>query len=201
MPQKQFPFESAGPNRLGISYKGYYKDFVITLDGKTIGTLPDDKELIKGRIYTLPDKSKLSVKLIKRDAYELEILRNGKPLPGSASDPKQILRTASFFVFFLGGLNLLIGLAVMAFDYQFLSQISAGKYSVMLGSLMCLLGLLVIKRSRIALALAIGLFLFDGLIGFISSGNHSGFAILGARIIFILPCFQGFKAINELKKQ
>ncbi|MGL4369423.1 MAG: hypothetical protein ACRCUT_07110, partial [Spirochaetota bacterium] len=77
MPKTQYILEKSAGKRLEISYTGYYKNVQIIFDGALLDTIENEKELKKGRTYTLMDKTILSVKLVKKDAYVLEILHNG----------------------------------------------------------------------------------------------------------------------------
>lgn len=200
MPSIKYSLEKNGPKRIEIAYTGYYKNLVITFDGKIIKNIAEEKELKAGVGLKLPDKSSFSIKLDKKD-MELVVLRNGMPLPGSATDPETIFKTSCGFIFFLGGLNIIIGLAVFIFEIEFLSQAGMGGYSILAGVVMCVLGYFVTKKSRIALAAAVGLFILDGVLNTIlaQAGPRTNFAVLGARIIFIMPVLRGFKAIKELK--
>ena len=204
MPKINYTLEKSAGKRLEISYTGYYKDVQIIFDGTLIDTIENEKELKKGRSYTLKDKTVLHVQLVKKEVFVLEILHNGVPLPGSATDPLQILKLAYSFIYFLGILNIAIGLCSVIFKFEFLNQIGASAYSIAGGILMFALGYCVFKQSRLALATAIGIFILDGILGmyFMSQqGIQPSLIGIGARIVFIIPCFQGFKAIKQIKEK
>ena len=102
IPKQSYSLEEKGPKRLEVSWKGIWKKFTVTLDGNVIGTMEGQKEINKGREYPLPDGSLLKVQLVQKlAAVELQVLRNGKPLPGSASDPEQRFKTAYQIIFFI----------------------------------------------------------------------------------------------------
>jgi hypothetical protein len=54
MPKKSFPFEQGGMERVTISWKTFWKNFTIEFDGNIVGTIPNQKELQKGRTIELP---------------------------------------------------------------------------------------------------------------------------------------------------
>lgn len=150
MPSKQFAVEKSGPKRLGISYKGFYKNFVITFDGKTIGTINDDKKLEKGMTFTLPDNSVLSVRLIKEDKYMLEILRNEVPIPGSATHPVVLMKVALMFSLPCGLFSLIFGIGGTVFGIRLFSELSFGWASVIGGVLTLLFSISLIHKIRVS---------------------------------------------------
>ena len=199
MPSKQFTIDSSGIKRLEISYKGYYKNFTVAVDGKPLGTILNDKELEKGKSFSLPDKSVLDFKLIKQ---ELVILKNGKPLPGTAADPVEILKVTSFFIMFLGGINVCAGLLEILFTFSFLTEAGIGIFSIAVGVIVTALGYFVKRKSIIALTIAIAILCADILFTFIfgiSVNSRPDIAVIGAKVILLLPCLRGFKAIKALK--
>ena len=49
MPKQTFAFESGGPKRLVIEWKGMFKNTTITVDGVQLATIPDQKALVAGK--------------------------------------------------------------------------------------------------------------------------------------------------------
>jgi hypothetical protein len=205
MPTQRYALESGGPERLEVSWKGVYKNFTIKLDDKVIGSLSGQKELKAGQDFTLPDGSVLHAQLIQKlSGAELQILRNGEPLPGSAADPEQRLKVAYGIVFFLAGLNIVLGLIATLFQIEFLQAAGISIGSVVFGLIFLALGFLVKRGSAIALLIAIVLFALDGVLGLvfaIMGGFNPSIAGIVARIILIIPMVQGVGAIRALKQQ
>src|SRR5439155_14599717 len=112
MQKKSYALEKGGSKRLELSWSGMWKNFTICLDGNQIGSVASKKELTAGREFLLGDGSTLRVQLGKTFliAPELQVLRDGKPLPGSASDPAQQLGVSYGTIFFVGGISILLGL-------------------------------------------------------------------------------------------
>ncbi len=85
MPKKVFYLDKEKTEAIKLSWGFYFKNLTITKDEQPIGQVSNAKELKEGRAFTLPDGKTLSVQL-KRTGLgrELEILINGKPVPGEA---------------------------------------------------------------------------------------------------------------------
>jgi hypothetical protein len=205
MPRQSYSLEENGPKRLEVSWKGIWKKFTVTLDGNVIGTMEGQKELKKGREYPLPDESLLKVQLVQKlAAVELQVLRDGKPLPGSASDPEQRFKTAYQIIFFIAGLNLVLGLISELLEVEFLLSLGLGIGSVFFGLVFLGLGFWVRTGSLVGLILTIVIFGLDGVLGFysaIDAGFEPGLGGIFARIILLIPMIQGVGAIRELEKK
>jgi len=205
MPKQMYALEPGGPKQLEISWKGMWKDFTVKFNDQVIGTLSGQKELKAGQPFTLPDGSALSVQLVQKFfSAELQVLRNGQPLPGSSSDPASRLKNAYGIVFFVAGLNIVLGLIATLFQVEFLWAIGIGFFSIIFGLVFLLLGFFVKKRSLIALILAIVIFALDGILGLVFSvmaGVEPGIGGLLARVFLIIPMVQGIPAIRALKQR
>ena len=198
MPKQEFSFEKGGPKRLVLSWKGVWKDFTITLDGQEIGKMNGQKELKQGGEYTLPDGSNLKVHLVQKySGAELQILKDGEPLPGSASDPEQKFKVAYGIIFFIAGLNLLIGLLGLVFQSDFFFEMGWGLYQMIFGLVFLGLGFWARTKSSIALIIATAIFALDALLIFFSGGFN--FAWILIRVLLIIPMYQGIGAVKQLE--
>ncbi|MBN2002272.1 MAG: hypothetical protein JXA21_02850 [Anaerolineae bacterium] len=202
MPKRLYALEPGGKKRLEISWKAMQQQFTVSLDGNQIGVIPDQKALIRGQEMTLPDRSTLKIQLVSRlmDS-ELQILRDGRPLPGSGSDPETKWKAAYGIVYLVAGLNLVLGILVTFFNIEFLQGIGISIGSVIFGVILAVLGFFTQRKSTVALILAVVIFTIDGIGGFIisaSQGSSASASGLVARIFLILPMIQGIKAIKEL---
>lgn len=85
MPREEYPLIPSGPKRLEISWENpfarYDKNITISIDDQVVGTVPRREHLEAGREFSLPDGSVLNVRL--GDDGELQLLRDGQPLPGT----------------------------------------------------------------------------------------------------------------------
>lgn len=207
MAKKSYVFEEGGPKRLEVSWKGnYYVDTTVSLDGNVLGVIPDQRALKNGQEYRLIDGSVIRVQLIKKFyATELHVLRNGQPLPGSASDPVALLKNACIMVYLIAGLNLVLGLINVVFNVQFLRDFyGMGIGSVVYGLVFLVLGFFVQRRSNVALILAIALFALDAIAGMVlgaAQGYNPGIGGLFVRVALLIPMVQGVGAIKTLKMQ
>ncbi len=205
MPKQSYALEAGGEKRLEISWKPFWKDITVTLDGNSIGTIPNQKALTSGQEFRLPDGTALKVQLVSRvTSTELQVLRNGQPPPGSASDPQIRLKYAYWVVYFVAGLNLVLGLISFLFNVEFLQQIGIGFGSILFGLVFLVLGFFTQRKSMVALILAIVIFALDGLAGLFLSAAQGGIPGIGglfARILLLIPMIQGIGAIKALKQK
>ena len=205
MPKQAFALERDGPKRLEVSWKGRWKDVAIQLDGETIGTIPGQKELSAGQEFQLPDGSILTVQLIKKlTAVELQLLRDGQPLPGSATDPETMLKGAYVILFFIAGLNIVLGSIAYLFQAETLQRMGMGFYSIIFGVVFLVLGRFVRRRSLAALVIAIVIFVLDSILSFVLAGSQgytSNVVEMVARAFLLLPMIQGIGAIRAIKEQ
>jgi hypothetical protein len=203
MPKQSFALETGGEKRLEISWKGLYKDVTVSLDGNSVGIIPNQKALSAGQEFRLIDGSTIKVQLVsKLISTEMQVLRNGQPLPGSSSDPQARLKTAYGVVYFIAGLNLVLGFVSFLFNVEFLQQIGIGFSSIVSGLVFLVLGFFVQRKSTIALILAIILFALDGILGVVlaaSQGYNPGAGGIIARIFLLIPMVQGVGAIKAVK--
>jgi hypothetical protein len=205
MPKQTYALEKDGPKRLEVSWKGAWKNVTVQLDGTPVGTIPDQKALSAGQRFELPDGSTLSLQLVKKFyTTELQILRNGQPLPGSASDPEAQVKGAYSIVFFVAGLNVVLGLVAVLFQVEFLQQVGIGAFSIGFGLVFLALGFFVMRGSLVALIIAIVIFALDAILGFvltISGGGTPNIGGIVARVFLLIPMVQGVSAMRALKSE
>ena len=205
MPKQKYALEERGEKRLEISWKALWKDTTIKLDGNPVGVIPNQKELTAGKTFKLPDGSKLSIQLVRKfSAAELQLLRNGQPLPGSATDPVFKHKLAYGVVYFIAGLNLVLGLVATLFQVEFLYTMGIGLPSILFGLVFLALGFFVMRLSTLALILASIIFALDGILGIVltvAAGYSPGIVGIIARIFLLIPMVQGIGAIREIQKK
>ncbi|MFN8443150.1 MAG: hypothetical protein U0175_20415 [Caldilineaceae bacterium] len=203
MAKQRFALEVNGPKRLEISWGMFWRNITIRLDDQIIGTVPSRKELSQGYDIFLPDTSLLNIKFARTFiTQELQVLRNGQPLPGSASDPQSRVNAAANVIFFIAGLNIVVGLIALFFQVDFLLAYGLGIESIITGLIYAILGFFVKRKSLAALVIAIILFVLDGAFGLVTAvevGANPGSMVI-ARIVLLIPMLQGFSAIRNLKK-
>jgi len=200
-PIKRYPLEIGGPIRVHILWNRRFTDTRVIVDGLSLLTVHSRAELREGRSVDLQDGSRLGVKLARAAFfYEFQVTRNGFPLPDSDSHPETILKSAYRLIFFIAGMSILFGLAATLSQAESLQQV-AGPWSVGTGIVLLLLGLLVRKRSAVALGLVIGLLVLDALSTL--ADPQASLSLLGiiTRVFFLAIMARGFGAIRVLKER
>jgi hypothetical protein len=207
MPKKLLSLEKNGPKRLEITWRGMWNDFTVKLDGETVITAHGSGDVKAGKEATLPDGSLLNVRLQTGFGNAgLVILRNGVPLPGSSTDPESLVKTAGGIVYFIAGLNALLGVIAYVFDVAFLKE-NVGYGAFGIAALFGVLGYFTMKRSAAALWAAIVIYGLDGIVtlGYQFSeaapGHTPNFGFIFMRVIFLMAMFRGTKAMGELSKE
>jgi len=200
----KYALEKGGPKRLEISWKGSWKEFAIRLDGNVIGTIGDVENLKAGQEFILEDGSNLKVQLTRSFIFpHLQIYKDDWPVHSHGLKPAQMLSYVYKLIFFFGGMNLALGLSGTLFHATLGNLPPAGLLSVLLGGLFLVLGFLVIRRSTIALAIAMAILTLDVILTIFFPPNLPRFAlVIGIvfRILILLVMVQGFGAVKALKQ-
>ena len=221
MPKRKYALERGGDKSLEIFWEGNWKNTTVRLNGNLIGAIPNKKELGTGQLFQLPDGTALRVQLVNN---ELRVLRNDKPLPGSSSDPAAKLAQSFGIIYFIAGLNIVLGFIALIFQVGFLQTLGFGIISVAIGFIFLVLGFFTQRRSLIALIIALIIYSLDtvlvlfslfNIVLVLSGGFNTGFLLIAdilqrtapwigwiiIRIGFLMGMGQGVGAINELKKE
>lgn len=205
MPRSGYALEPGGPKRLELSWGAFFssKKFVVTLDGNVIAEAHSFSALKQGLSAELPDGSTLSITLKTGIAQnELEVLRDGRPLPGSPTDPQQLIKLAAGVVFLLAAVNFLLGVLGLIVESAFLEQFAG--VGIVIGIIYAVCGLFTMRRSRIALGIAMALYFADGaltLTSVLEAHGSPGIGGIIVRVLLLLAMARGFKAIGELKAE
>jgi hypothetical protein len=204
MPKRSFAIEAGAPKRLDISWGGLWRNFIVTFDGRQVGQVETGRQLRKGARFILPDGSQLQAQLVWAGLTELRLLRNGVPLPGSATDPEQLVKVAVTIINFAAAVNAGLGICSLFFPVDFLVQPGAsGIPFIVFGVFFGALGYMVdVKRSTLALSIAIALLAADGvglLLTATDAGQPPSFIGLLSRIIFIFLMVRGLRALRLLQ--
>jgi hypothetical protein len=198
-----YTLDPENPKRLDISYKMFWRGATVYLDGKEIGTAPGKRELTQGQEFKLPDGSVLKLRLVQSlMGSELRILRNGQPIPGSASHPETTVKTAYWVLFLIGALGILFGGVGLGLHVDMLGEMGITNYSIGLGVVFIILGFMVRRHSLPALYAGIALYALDTVLGLVLTARSGGtpgiFNILFRGLIF-MPLVQGVGALRTLK--
>jgi hypothetical protein len=162
MTKMKYALERGGDKPLEISWKGNYKNVEVRLKGNLIGEILSKKELFTGQIFQLPDGTTLKVQLTRTwGMKELLLLRNDKPLPGSASDPVFMNTQSSGSIYFIAGANIVLGLFAYFSKIEFMQTLGISIFSVAIGFIFLVLGFFTQRRSRLALMVALIIYSLD----------------------------------------
>lgn len=204
MPSKTYAFERGGHERVGVTWEGAFKDLTLTLDGSSLASFTTADELATPKAFPLPDGSRLEISIAKIGPFpELRLSRDGEPLPGSSGDPQTQLDAAANVLLAVGALSAILGVFAAVLDITMLKAMGVGWASVLGGAVYAGLATLVKKRSSLALAIAVMVFVLDGVMMFVAAAKMSASPPIGgviARVFFLLPMLRGFGAIRELNK-
>ena len=202
MAEKGFALEPGESPRLAISFGGGFKDLAISFDGRPVASYDDPKQLKQPQRVALPDGSALKVQLESPFLIpELRLTRDGEPVPGSSGDPAARHAAAWQMVLAVAGLNVVVGLLVETTGADFLRSIGAGWPSVLSGIVYGVLAWFVRARSRVALGIAVALFILDGVFVLIGAAQATGSPPVGgliARAFLLVPMLRGFPALQAL---
>jgi hypothetical protein len=203
MPVQTYTLDPDNPKRLSIENNAFWRGATIYLDGREIGRVPGKRELTQGQEFKLPDGSVLKVRLTQSLlGSELHILRNGKPIPGSATHPETVVKSAYWALYLIGFIGILFGVAARLFHLNMLGEMGIADYSIGLGAVLIVLGFLVRRHSLPALYAGIALYAADTVLGLVLTAQTGGtpgiFNILFRGLLFI-PLIQGVGALRTLK--
>lgn len=185
MPSKSYPLGQG--STVNLRWRGIWKDFVVSVDGYELGRMNGQREVANGGRWSLADGSTLEVKLQTGfGGGGLNISRNGVPLSGSVSDPKTAMKSAAGIVFFIAGLNTVLGLVAELGQVQLLLELGLGWTAVAFGVVFAGLGFATLRGSVVALWIAIVLFGADALLGLVESGGQPAVGGLVFRVFLIV---------------
>ena len=177
MGKQAFALELGGPKDVELEWGATFGSLVARYQGQEVGRAASKRELVEGVQYALPDGSRLRIKLVKESFNTgLDVSRDGVHLPGSRSDPDTLIKQAVYTVYFVAGLSSLVGAVVVA-----TGDLESGIASLIMGAIFGVLGFLTMRRSIVALGLATGLYLVDGLItiaGTLGAGKPNLFGLV-----------------------
>lgn len=176
----------------------------VLLDRSMLGTLSGEEAQLTGRVFPLPDGSTLKVQLVYS---QVQVLRNGQALLPTSINPAATqkldlppktmgrFRAACGGVFFIGGVNVLLGIVFAFSQSQALAQQVPPVGLIIVGGIFLLLGFFVARKSSVALGIAIAIYSLDGLLSLLQ-GNFTSIVF---HIVLIVWMARGFAAIRALR--
>jgi hypothetical protein len=196
MPTQNYPLRRGAQDRLEVSYDKGWKNITLRLDGDVLGAYASKADLKEPQTFSLADGSTLKV-VFKRG---LDLRLNGQALPGSTHDPLKYLNNAYGATYFIGGLNLLVGIVKLVTQADWLPV--SGPVLAVMGIIYLALGYGIQRRSLIALVAATVLYTLDTVLLLVTQLQGGSIGTFSAvRIVLLIALFQGFQAISALKKE
>ncbi len=203
MPKRQFAFEEGGPKRVEVEKPVFRSETVVRLDGRELGRLRGAKEHKAGAEWTLEDGSVLSVKLVANAiSRELHVLRNGRPLPGSASDPVRLVRQGAYVLYLVAAFTALFALYPLVVRSDEPDSLATAVGMLVEAGLFGVLGLFTLRRTVWAPALGTALYAGEGLYDLVqslSTGGRPGNIIV--RLLFTIILVRAFQSALTLKRE
>jgi len=203
MPTHKYPLNFGSPEKITISWKGYYKDIVISFNGKIIAEFGSKSELIDFVTIPISDNQEIKVRIKKNP----EILLDGNHLPGSSGDSIFRVRNAYLALYIYGIINLFTGsilIGIARLDHVLL----LGNISIILGFIFIILGILAQRANKIGIIIAIFLLLghiisliiipTDGEVR-IGGGGYGGIVLSSIILFFQLMALPNLKRYRYLK--
>lgn len=224
MPQQEFALGIPEASHVRICWnfnqemETDWDNIVVLLDQTVLGRIANRQELVAGRKFSLPDLSVLNVQLF---GGELEVDRDGEPLPllggnvvrrsrpvfspSSIPSTKMLLqwRLAYCAIFFIGGVNILMGFLLTQIQNQsdlYPSSNTPLVLGLLLGGVFLLLGIFVVRKSRAALDIAITLYAIDALIALVQL-NRPGVAFHAILLAFMVTGERALRRIREMDER
>jgi hypothetical protein len=203
MPKIKYAIGKGGSKRLEISWKGNFTEFTIRLDGNLIGSINDREQLEAGQEFHLEDGSSIKIQLPRRSILSYpQVLINSQTIHPSGLEPTKRLSNAYKLIFILAGANLAVGI-ILLYRTGLQKYFALSLRSLVAGGIFLLLAFLVMRRSIIALAAAVGILNIDLILAVIFPPELPKFILIAAvvfRIFILLVMIQGFGAIKALKQ-
>lgn len=200
MPVKTFALEPGGPSRLALHWKPFWRNTRVELDGQPLGVIPNQRALKDGIVFQLPNGEPLRIQMTRGMAPELQLSVAGRPLPGSAADPQQRIKTAAQILWFIAGLNLLLGVISLFVENELLATLAAGWPTIATGALYLVLGFLARRGARVAVIAGIALLVVDTIL-VLSAGDAPGSGGTVARVFLIIGLAQALPAMKPVRAE
>lgn len=117
-------------------------------------------------------------------------------------DPAQQLKTTYGLIFFIGTVNIGVGILTSLFHIDVLHRLGLNPSIILIGIIYVILGNFVRQKSMAALIVVIGLFILDSIFSMKSVYEKMATLPTGTlilRIFFLAILIQGLKAIKKLR--
>jgi hypothetical protein len=206
MPSKTYYLDSTRTDAITANWGFFYRNFTVSYAGQELMATDPDAKIAKGRHYLLPDGRVFTAQLIENSyPQHLELLIDGRPVPGSGTDPREQVKQAWYLLLVLGVLNIGLGLLTEFGQLEALRQLGLGWGSLVEGVAFVALGWLGYFRSSApAFTTAFVLLVLDGIVSIGSAVATSHSPAVGGlfmRLFFCVIVFRAMKAARQLRNE
>ena len=154
----KYPFERGGKNRIHFAVDSYFKNGVLKLDGNEIWRFNSEEEFKQGTVLTLPDNSRLEVRLSQKPDTgrpAIYIARNDEPLPKSNFDEQSNFGETQNFLRVIAAAYLIGGLASLLVTTGFVVSWTGGSIASLIAGIL-LLGITFLPNDKKQMAFLAG---------------------------------------------
>ncbi len=194
----KYPLTEGQPKRLEIDLRLRDLGASVRLDGEKIYQIKDQRTFKNGVGISLQDGSLLKMKL---HGFNIEIDRDGKPIPGSMYDPNVTLDVVVFIFALLAIQYVASGLTLAVPHISIESYTPYGNSTAYVALVYAVMGLCILFKSKIIAVLSIVFCVIEGLVFLLlmNPATLSGVAnILYIRCVIVI-CLLPF--INQSKSE
>ncbi len=206
MPTKRYALIQGEPKDLEVRWHLLQRQIKLSYLGKELfaGSLADPR-LQQGLTLVLAEGKELLIKQQRQGIFaELELSFQGKPLPGSDSDPERKIAAGWSLLYLIGFFNLLFGFLAVVVKLSFLQNLGVNSYALVLGILYIVLAFFTQKGHALALLVGMLLYLGDGTLSlYLAVSTKAGIPYGGlvVRLLFLLFMYRAFRAFSQLRKK
>lgn len=190
---------------LTASWNKNWSNFQLRYQDEVVCSFATKKELVAGRQFVMPDGHLLSVRLKGGLEQELELLRDGLPLPIKSVHPRSNGRTVFHLAILLGILNIASGIVALITQSDLMLSIGFGYGSVAIGAAYFLLACGIRHFFSLAFYAISALIMLDLVLLFVITETREGptspVSGMFIKLFLVYAYIKGAGAMARLKSQ
>jgi hypothetical protein len=204
-----FYLDQERTKKLVVRPRLFWKNTEVLYNNVLLDTIPTKDDLRAGRVYEPEPGMQVRVSLLKQGFSSpemIDVLVNGKPLPGAASDPDTGINAAFATMLVLGVINGIIGIISFFNSEGSFAGKEMGIGGLVVGALFCGLGFWLKKsKSAAPIIIAIVVIVADMILTVyfnIQSGTRQMPVMgVGLKVLFIVWLARGLKGVKAYHEQ
>lgn len=205
MPQRLFYLDEKKQYYLSASWKHNWSNFRLRFQDEVICSFATKKELAAGRQFVMPNGRLLSVRLKGTVQPELEIMRDGLPLPDNSNESRRRQKTLFHLAFFLGIINITGGIVAAVTQSDIMLSIGFGYGSAAVGAVYLSLAWGIRRMPSYAAFAIIAFIALDMALLFVFTAMREGptspVSGLLVKLFLIYAFLKGVEAMNRIRAQ